>query len=58
MGRLETIKSGGKRVYGLIKEIFRTGAEISQALRFLESHSDRNSRVGRRIRKITENDNF
>jgi hypothetical protein len=58
MGRLGEILESVGRVHKLVRHSVGIARDTGHALRFLEAHSDPNSRVGRRIRVITDHDAF
>ena len=58
MGRLDKLINFGRKAYTIGKEILRTGQQATQAIRFLESHSNKDSSIGKRLRSITGNQLF
>lgn len=55
MGRLEKLVSGVKRAYSVGKQILEVGRQAGTAIRYLESHSNPSSSIGKRLRMITSN---
>ena len=58
MGRLDKLINFGRKAYTVGKELLNTGRQATQAIRFLESHSNKDSSIGKRLRSITANQYF